>query len=161
MKLNRKQAQQLIEAVKIYNWVVNSCREKRNRDTDSFCSFIYSNLQKGPFREWILQEEDGTCFLKDKQEHRILSRYINAYDTDVFWTVLAMKLGERDFAAKNPSAYLAMNRKELILSMDREIREYEEEFSRNGILNLFLLKEKENTVNEIFPFADIEKNYLN
>ncbi|TGN17985.1 hypothetical protein [Leptospira idonii] len=141
IKLNESEAKHLLEALAIYEWVVNSPHEESEESVDSFCQSLFQKLHKAGLGKPIEVDSSGTYSLSEEFFHNLHESYIDPYNDDIFWSDLAFELGQRDLSKTvSESDLKKMSEEELERKSEVEIQKYDKEFETHGIDRLFIKK---------------------
>ena len=148
IKLTKEQYENLIKLVYFGNWMINAIRleDERIKKFDEIEQYIFSFARKANLDRCIEFDEKYNRFFPTRkfEEDIELKQYKNDYDEEIFWQELADRLGTRDFIKKYRKEVIEkMDQKERFLKNQECIIKYEEEFEKNGLANLELLKKLE------------------
>lgn len=131
----------LLEALVVYEWVVNSPHEESNSGVDNFCQSIFQKLHHMGVKDPIIHGEDGIYSTTEDFFNRIHDEYIESYNEDVFWADLSFEFGSRDLSKKySESEFQKLSEDEKERKTSAEIERYDEEFEKYGIERLFIKK---------------------
>lgn len=141
LNLNDSEVKHLLEAIVIYEWIVNSPHEESDPSVDTFCQSILSKLKNSPVKDSINQTSDGTLSVNETLFQQVHDDYIEAYNDDLFWSDLAFELGTRDLSKKYTEIeFQKLSEEEREKKAAIEIENYDKEFESYGIERLYLKK---------------------
>lgn len=149
IKLTKKQFLALLKAVYLGNWMANSNRDGSPKDPhikdyEEIEDLIFSYAQKFRFQKYV----DHDPKYPDKyfptgyfEEETDVDEMHEEYDQYSMWDELCDMLGERDFFRKySPDEVRKMSREERMEKMHQCIDFYEEEFEKNGLNRLEVMR---------------------
>ncbi|GBF49373.1 hypothetical protein LPTSP4_08840 [Leptospira ryugenii] len=141
LDLNEKEIHQLLEAVSVYEWIVNSVHDESDPGVDEFCQSIFQKIKKVAPEAPIEKGEDQLLTLSEEVFQSLHDDYIEPYNEFHFWSDLAYELGMRDLSKKVSESQLTqMSEEERDLKLDSEIESYEKEFESHGVERLYIKK---------------------
>jgi len=154
IKLTKEQYENLLKLVYLGNWMINAIRsgaegDERIKKYDEIEQYIFSFTKKAGLEKYIEFDEKYNEFFPSREfeEDLEMEQYRQDYDNEVFWQELANRLGSRDFIKEyGKEAIRKMDQKERFLKEQEFIIKYEEEFEKNGIQNLEILKKIDETL---------------
>ena len=142
IKLTKRQYEILMRLAYLGNWVVNGFHpEDSDAETDAVEDTIYGKARDFGLGKLVYYDEDvDEWYPTNETEDRWLAD-LDQYKNDVFWEELEYRLADRDLVVRyGESAVDGMSAEERE-RMDRELVEhYYEEFFRNGLKNLALVR---------------------
>jgi len=145
MKINltKKEYGLLIDLLEIADWVLNAYYPNERKDVQKYKRLqqkIYSYAKQMGFNDLISYDKNfGQYFPSKKYEETSkIEDFIQEFENNCFWEELIERLTERDFI-KQEGLFLKKMTKEEFFQKYSQIREkYEEEFSKNGLANLYV-----------------------
>ncbi|OHD13795.1 MAG: hypothetical protein A2Z96_02630 [Spirochaetes bacterium GWB1_48_6] len=139
IEFDEKNAQHLMKAVFMYNWVMNATKvgEEMDQSVEVFEQFVLGNLYNGGLQEHIdYNSEDAAYVMKDELEEEYYED-IQAYGGDSFWEDLSDRLAERDLS----EAQVPPETKEDFMEEHERLEEtYNKEFETHGLQRLRIQK---------------------
>lgn len=154
IKLTKEQYENLIKLVYLGNWMVNAIRsgapgDERIKKYDEIEQYIFSFAKDAGLEKYIEFDKEFNQFFptREFEEDPELEQYRQDYDNEIFWQELADRLGSRDFLRQyGEETIKKMSQKERFLKEQEFIIKYEEEFEKNGLNNLEILKKLDETL---------------
>ena len=148
IKLTKEQYKNLLKLVYLGNWMINAIRsgtkgDERIKKYDEIEQYIFSFAKDAGLEKYIEYDEKLKKFFptSEFEEDPEIEQYREDYEEEVFWQELADRLGTRDFIKEyGQEAIKKMSQKERFLKREEFIIKYEEEFEKNGLANLEILK---------------------
>ena len=148
IKLTKEQYENLLKLVYLGNWMVNAIRSGAEGDEqiekyNEIEQYIFSFAKKFGLEKYIEFDEKYNQFFptRELEQNPEVEKYLQDYNEEIFWQELAERLGTRDFVRKySKEAIEKMDPEERFLKHQEFIIKYEEEFEKNGIENLEILK---------------------
>ena len=148
IKLTKEQYENLLKLVYLGNWMINAIRsgaegDERIKKYDEIEQYIFSFAKEAGLEKYIEFDKRYNKFFPTREfdEDPEIEQYLEDYDNEVFWQELADRLGTRDFIRKyGKEAIEKMDQEERFLKEQEFIIKYEEEFEKNGLANLEILK---------------------
>jgi hypothetical protein len=145
IKLTKEQYESLLKLVYLGNWMINAIRleDDRVKKYDEIEQYIFSFAKDAGLEKYIEFDKEYNKFFptREFEEDPELERYREEYEDEVFWDELADRLGARDFIREyGMEAIEKMDPEERFIKEQEFIIKYEEEFEKNGLANLELLK---------------------
>ena len=146
IECTKEEFKALMDLVYAGNLLINGMRSQEERIE------VYSNMEQQIYKmasEFGLEslveysEEFGEYMPTHEYEEDEFNEYIDAYDTNVFWEELVMRLARRDalnYAGDVDQNITKAALKEIQLGFEEK---YEEEIEANGIMNLKIVKLEE------------------
>lgn len=151
IKLTKEQYKNLIKLVYLGNWMVNAIRSGNKEDPqiekyNEIEQYIFSFAKDFGLEKYVEYVEEFKEFFptREFEDDPEIEKYINDYDEETFWEELIHRLSWRDF--------IRTYGKEAVEKMDIEERiekgfpfeeKYRQEFAKNGLNNLEVLKRLE------------------
>ncbi|MBN1141695.1 MAG: hypothetical protein JXB25_07890 [Deltaproteobacteria bacterium] len=143
MKINftNKEYRNLLDFLYLGNWVMtaNDTEEDENKSKyEEITQKIYSHAKDFGCDELIeFNAEFGEYFETVEFEESEVNQYLEDYNENNFWENLIMRLAERDFFKEiSPGEFNKLSSEEKITRTQTHEKKWEEEFSKNGIINL-------------------------
>jgi hypothetical protein len=148
IKLTNEQYENLLKIVYLGNWMINAIRSGNEGDEqiekyNEIEQHIFSFAKDAGLEKYIEFDEKYNQFFPtvELEEDSEIQKYLEDYNDEIFWQELADKLGTRDFIRKyGIEAIEKMDPEERFLKHQEFIIKYEEEFEKNGIENLEIVK---------------------
>lgn len=145
IKLTKEQYENLLKIVYLGNWMINAIRleDEQIKKYDQVEQYIFSFAKDVGLEKYIEFDKKYNQFFptREFEENPEMEQYRVEYDNEVFWQELADRLGTRDFIKEyGQEGIEKMDQKERFLKREEFIIKYEEEFEKNDIKNLELLK---------------------
>lgn len=148
IKLTKEQYENLIKLVYLGNWMINAIRSGSEEDPqiekyNEIEQYIFSFAKDAGLENYIEYDEEFKKFFptQELEENPEIEQYREEYEDEVFWQELAERLGSRDFLKHyGEETIKKMSQKERFLKQEEFIIKYEEEFEKNGLNNLEILK---------------------
>jgi hypothetical protein len=148
IKLTKEQYENLIKLVYLGNWMINAIRSGAEGDEqiekyNEIEQYIFYFAKDVGLEKYIEFDKKYNKFFPtaEFEENPEIEQYRQDYDEEIFWQELADRLGSRDFIRKyGEEAIEKMDPEERFLKEQEFIIQYEEEFEKNGIENLELLR---------------------
>ena len=149
IECTKEEFKTLMDLVYAGSLLINGMRSQEERIE------VYSNMEQHIYKmasefglEHLVEysEEFGEFMPTHEYEEDEFNDYIDAYDTNVFWEELVMRLARRDalnYAGDVDQNITKAALKQMQLSLEEK---YEEEIEANGIMNLKIVKREENEV---------------
>ncbi|MDZ4726630.1 MAG: hypothetical protein SH817_10765 [Leptospira sp.] len=139
INLNDSEVKHLLEALVVYEWIVNSPHEESDPSVDNFCQSVFKKLKSAGLKEPLRTTSEGNLSVTEECFQQIHEDYIEAYNDDVFWSDLAFELGTRDISKKYSEAeFLKLSEEEREKKAAVEINAYDKEFETYGIERLYI-----------------------
>jgi len=141
ISLTEDQYENLIKLVFLGSWLVNSFRTDRITDFDELENHIYSYAQDSGLEKYVVYDEATKEYIPADALEESVASYIEEYDEDNFWDELVRSLGQRDFIRHYGRAAIQKMKFEVMLEKeDPFIQTYAQEFEKNGLQHLGLIK---------------------
>jgi len=148
IKFTKEQYENLLKLVYLGNWMINAIRSGAKGDEqiekyNELEQYIFSFAKDAGLERYIEFNERYDKFFptRDFEEDKEIEQYLEDYNDEIFWDELADRLGTRDFIRQYGMEMIEkMDSEERFLKQQEFIIKYEEEFEKNGIENLELLK---------------------
>jgi hypothetical protein len=145
IKFTKEQYENLMKLVYLGEWMANSHRtDDRIKKYDKLQKYIFSFAKDFGLEKYVDDEnvDDGDFYpTRFFEEETDVNRLQEEYDNDAFWSELPDRLGERDFYEKySEEDWEKMTREERFLKIQECIIKWEEEFDKNGIERLGIIK---------------------
>ena len=144
IKFTKKQYEDLIKMVYLGNWMINSVRfDNIVKKYDEIEQHIYSFAKDAGLDKYIefnskLNRFFPTIEFEDDEE---IDEYIEEYDNAYFWDDLVSSLSKRDVIEKyGEKAIEKMTFDELLEKERPFVEKYKDEFEKNGVKNLKIVK---------------------
>jgi hypothetical protein len=142
IELTKEQYRKLIELLFLSHWLINSHRtgakgDEMKTDYDELEQHVFSYAKDFQLGQLVMEEE-GEYFTTMKLEENLMP-LIEEYDEYTFWEQLPAQLAERDIRKE---IGLVKKLKDEHIERMYEIEEtYQEEFHKNGLKNLVIIKQ--------------------
>ena len=151
MKINitKKEYRLLIDVLSIATWVMNSHRTQEDPRTEPYEELeqkFMSYAKDFGFKNLIVYDKKFERYFPTKQyeDAGTDTVFIDEYEDEVFWEKLCTYLAQRDLVEeKGIDVVENMDRFERFNAIEDLSQEYSDEFEKNGIKNLRLLKDGE------------------
>ncbi len=144
IKFTKEQYEDLIKLAYLGNWMINAIRTHDRIDRyEDLEQYIFSFAKKAGLDRYVHfdSESKKSYPSKELEQAKDIEGYINDYDNENFWDELIDRLARRDFIQKyGEDAIRKMTRKERFEKEHPFIEKYDEEFEKNGIENLQIVK---------------------
>jgi hypothetical protein len=148
IKLTKEQYKNLLKLIYLGNWMVNAIRSGADGDEqiekyNDIEQHIFSFAKDAGLEKYIEFDEKYNKFFPtiEFEEDPEIEKYRQDYDDEIFWQELADRLGTRDFIREYGEEVIEkMDQEERFIKLQEFIVKYEEEFEKNGIENLEVLK---------------------
>lgn len=140
----------LLDVLSIADWVMNSFKTEDDPRTKPYKDLeqkLMSCAKDFGFGDLIVYDQklEGYYPTIEYEDAQMETGFIEEFEEDVFWDELCHRLAERDIIEeKGIDEFQNMAPIEKIRVEDQIIEKYDEEFVKNGIKNLRLLKIKKN-----------------
>ena len=149
MKINitKKEYRLLIDVLSIATWVMNSHRTGKDPRTEPYEELeqkFMSYAKDFGFKNLIVYDKKFEKYFPTKQYEDAGTDmvFIDEYEDEVFWEKLCTYLAQRDLVDdKGIDVVENMDRFERFNAIEDLSQEYSDEFEKNGIKNLRLLKD--------------------
>jgi len=142
IKLTKRQYEVLMRLVYLGNWVINGFHaEDADEETDALENFIYGKARDFGLSKQVLydEENDGWYPTNETEDEWLIS--LDDYKNDMFWEELEYRLADRDLVAQYGEIQVDHMDAEARSRMETEIVDsYYEEFIKNGLKNLVLMR---------------------
>ena len=140
MKINftKIQFRLLLEIVYAGDMVINGCRlpDEDIKKYKDIQQYIYSFAKDFGYDNLIEHSREYDMFFETKEfDESPINDLIDEYDNNMFWTLLASNLAERDIAKKLEGQEDVAHMEALGMVLGRE-EEYSDEFYKNGLDNV-------------------------
>mgnify|MGYP000943017511 CR=1 FL=1 len=140
MKINftKKQFRLLLDIVYAADMVINGCRlpDEEIKKYKDIQQYIYSFSKDFGYDNLIEYSRKYDMFFETKElDESPINDLIDEYDNNMFWTLLASNLAERDIAKKLEGQEDVAHMEALGMVWGRE-EEYNDEFYKNGLDNV-------------------------
>lgn len=140
MKINftKKQFRLLLDIVYAADMVINGCRlpDEEIKKYKDIQQYIYSFAKDFGYDNLIEYSRKYDMFFETKElDESPINDLIDEYDNNMFWTLLASNLAERDIAKKLEGQEDVAHMEALGMVWGRE-EEYNDEFYKNGLDNV-------------------------
>lgn len=148
IEFTKEQYENLIKLVYLGNWMINAIRIGTKDDPkiekyDKIEQHIFSFAKEADLGKYIEYDEKHKMFFptREFEESSELEQYREDYDNEILWQELADRLGSRDFLKQYGAETIKkMSQKERFMKEQEFIIKYEEEFAKNGLNNLEIIK---------------------
>ncbi|GGC73431.1 hypothetical protein GCM10007216_00070 [Thalassobacillus devorans] len=133
LDLTPLQYQKLVEALFLSGWMINTTREELDEEFEALRDHVFQYYKEAGMEGLIEENEEIDCKdLNVDYESRLLSRYIENYDEQVFWEKLAEKLADCELVKTEGPVAVPLNEGQILkkLSLEEEI---EEDLKMNGL----------------------------
>lgn len=143
LELDNEQVQDLLELIYLGSNMANLSESNKIEDYVDLKTYVFQQVHKNKIENvLVLNEEDKELNVTPEIEDNLLD-IIEAYDRFTMYKELATRLGNRDIDRKYGEDYMdKLEFEEAFVLMDKYLRRYLKEFTKNGINNLFLKKPK-------------------
>jgi len=142
IKLTKRQYEVLMRLVYLGNWVVNGFHaEDADEETDALENSIYGKARDFGLEKLVFydEENDGWYPTNETEDQWLLG--LDDYKNDMFWEELEYRLADRDLVAQYGEIQVDHMDPETRSKMETEIVDrYYEEFIKNGLKNLVLMR---------------------
>ncbi len=139
--LNESEVKHLLEAIVVYEWIVNSPHEESDPSVDNFCQSLLAKLKDSSVKSSIEKTPEGILSVTEAHFQQVHEDYIEAYNDDIFWSDLAFELGSRDLSKKiSETQFEKLSEEERESKAATEIQNYDKEFETYGIERLYIKK---------------------
>lgn len=146
IEFTKEEMEKLLEVLSIADWVLTSNDVEDDERKDPYVNLlkrIYAEAYKNGMTDQI--EYDENCqdyFPKDEWEENAQAQdFIEEYDDATFWEELVYRLSDRDME-REMNGKVPTNVKAQIEMFTRVQTKYEEEFERNNLDNLQIVKKE-------------------
>lgn len=135
----------LLDLLSIADWVMNSHKsepDERVAPYEELQQKVFSHAAEGGFDHLISYDESlggyfPTIEFENNSDDQI---FIEEYDEDSFWEILAGRLAQRDLVDELGSeAFLETDPADRLTMEDKHAEKYLDEFEANGIMNLRII----------------------
>ncbi|MDB4867403.1 MAG: hypothetical protein JWR03_1736 [Cohnella sp.] len=140
--LNNKQYRDLIELLFLGNWLANASRtgaegDERLEKYEEIRDYILSQAKH--FQADDVVKEEGNDFYTTMDFEELLMPIVEEYDDYTFWEQISMKLANRDLLREiGPVSQMKEEHRERMYEIEEQ---YENEFNKNGLKNLAIMKQ--------------------
>ncbi len=142
----KEEFKSLLDLVYAGNVLINGMRsqEERIQEYSQMEQSIFAMAKDFGFEELITYDEEFKEYTPTAAyEENGVDEYIDAYDTQVFWEELVMRLARRDalnYVGDVDPDMTKAQLKEMQMNLEEK---YEQEFEENNLMNLKLIKLEE------------------
>ena len=148
IELTKEQYENLIKLVYLGNWMINAIRsgnegDERIKKYDEIEQHIFSFAKDAGLKKYIEFDKKFNRFFptREFEENTDVEQYREEYDDYIFWEELIDRLARRDFIREyGEDTIKKMSIKERIEKEYPFEEKYGEEFGKNGLQNLEILK---------------------
>lgn len=153
MKINftKKEYRLLVDLLEISEWVLNSHDTEDDPEKKKYSELIqkiYAD-SKAMDCEDILEyapEQNQYYATLDYEENSAFRKYVDKFENNVFWDSLALDLSRRDFVQQEGYENIKNMGDEERMTKLFELKDwYDNEFADNGLDNVKVVKEKDNS----------------
>jgi hypothetical protein len=140
--LTNKQYRDLIELLFLGNWLANASRtgaegDERLEKYEEIQDYILSQAQH--FQADDVVKAQGNDFYTTMDFEELLMPIVEEYDDYTFWEQISMKLANRDLLREiGPVSQMKEEHRERMYEIEEQ---YENEFTKNGLKNLAIMKQ--------------------
>jgi hypothetical protein len=134
LEFTRKQIDQLMTLTYLGKWMLDSMEVREIGFVDPYEELEQLIYSKADPKDIHFIEENGYQPSTDFEDR--MHEYTQIYDESVFWMDLTDKLADRDLILKYGTSLNTMTDEEILDQTDELIDFYQEEFEKNGLLNL-------------------------
>ena len=141
MKINftKKEYEALVEMLLLADWVIHGHEEEPVKATKPYTDLrkkvLSHHKEMGMENAFTYESDDDDYFeTADYEESAPHMQFIDAYDEQVFWSMLASKLAHRDLASEEVlRAVGPISEEEQMTQLFERIARYEDAFAENGL----------------------------
>lgn len=140
--LTKKEYRLLLDMISIAEWVMNSHKtdhDERLVPYEELQQKIFTSAKDFGFNNLVGYDEslEGYSLTREFEDESIDQVFIDEYDEDSFWDMLAGRMAQRDLMDEiGPENFMAMELMDRMAKEDEKVDGYLNEFEENGIMNL-------------------------
>jgi hypothetical protein len=134
----------LLKHVALANWMLEAHKTEKDaegRENEAFFDKILALAHANGVADGIVYDKELRGYFLTEEKEEEYDQYIDPYDKETFWNTLQDELTMRDFIEKHgEKAVAAMDSKTRFKLLEKEAEKYYQEFTKNGIKNLRIVK---------------------
>jgi hypothetical protein len=142
--VSEKEMRLLLKHVALANWMLESHKietDDEGRENAAIYHKILALAHENGLPDGIVYENELKNYLLTEEKEEEFQQFIDAYNYDVFWDILADELASRDFLERHgEKAIGAMDAKKRFTLLSREADKYDDEFVEHGVDHLRIVK---------------------
>jgi len=144
MKINftKKEYQTLVEMLLIADWIIHSHEEQPRKETEPYSALrkkVLSYFKEMGMGEDLRYDPEADEYFETAayEERAPHMQFVDAHDEQMFWSQLANKLAERDFAEEvRTRGEVALSDVDRFVQVSEITDAYEQEFAEHGLDNV-------------------------
>ncbi|NLK63037.1 MAG: hypothetical protein GX287_06225 [Fusobacteria bacterium] len=140
IELTREQYKKLLELIYMGETVINISKMTRDKDTLLLIKNILSYYKDFKSEHIIEYDKSFDEYYTTPEFDDILQCHLEEYDNYTFWNELAFRLASKDFDKIPENEKKNLNETEIFNMISKLESKYKDEFEKNGVLNLEILK---------------------
>lgn len=144
VRFTEDQFERLLKLVSTATLVINAYREDVLDEFSDIVQYLYSKAEDEGLEDLYEYEEETGEFVPSKEVEEEIFEYLHDYNEETFWRTLCTSLAIRDLEkelGKGEVEKMDFNKK--IKRITPIFEKYAEEFERNGVENLILIKKNQ------------------
>ncbi len=146
IKFTKNETAKLLELLSIADWVLTSMDVEEDERKDDYLKLLqklyHEAYESGMTKEIQYDEDSKDYYLsEDWEEETQVRDFIEEYEDGSFWEELTFRLADRDIDRKM-NGKTPKNFEEHVAMFTKIQTKYEEEFEKNSLENLELVKSK-------------------
>lgn len=141
VKFSEDQFEKLLKLVSIATLVLNAFREDAMEEFLDIEQYLYAKAEDEGLKNLYEYDEETGSFVPSEEVEDEIFEYLENYNEEMFWQTLCTRLAIRDLEKElGQSKVEKMEFKERIKRLAPIFESYADEFEKNGVENLFLVK---------------------
>ncbi len=143
VKFTKAQFESLMKLVSTATWVINAFKKEAIEEFAELEQYLYSIAEDEGFTDLYEYDEVSESFGPSEEVEDEIQEHIAEYNDEIFWQTLCTRLAIRDLEKElGESTVQNMKFDERVKRIAPIFDKYAEEFVKNGVDNLVLIKKK-------------------
>ena len=141
LTLTDEHYRRLLMLITLGEWMVNANRKEPDPEYEGLAAKIYGAAPGTPNDSFVEFDDELGTWTSSEALHEEAHALIDEYDDATFWEELPSRLAERDLIAEQGErAVQAMRPDDRIRALKSIVRDYAEEFEREGLGRVGILE---------------------